>query len=111
MSKYARINSLTKKVDTVIISNVTHIKKLPDYDLWVETSVELTKKIAGIGDTYDVDNNNFKSPQPYASWTFNNTSWNWEAPTAMPSQTGDEVYYWDEDAYQADNTTGWPIRS
>ena len=96
MSKYARINSLTKKVDTVIVSDVTHIKKLPDYDLWVETSVELTKKVAGIGDIYDVDNNNFKSPQPYASWVFNNTDWNWEAPSAMPSHVEGKAFVWNE---------------
>jgi len=111
MSKYARINSLTKKVDTVIVADATHIKKLPDYDLWVETSIELTKKVAAIGDIYDVENNNFKSVQPYASWTFNNTTWKWEPPLSMPSMSNDEVYDWDEDAYQADNTTGWSIRS
>src|SRR5210317_1423686 len=107
MSKYARINSLTKKVDTVIIADDSHIKKLPDYDLWVETSIELTKKVAGIGDIYDVENNNFKSVQPYDSWTFNNTTWKWEPPLSMPNMINDEVYDWDEEAYQADNTAGW----
>ena len=111
MSKYARINSLTKKVDTVIIADTSHIKKLPDYDLWVETSIELTKKVAGIGDIYDVENNNFKSVQPYDSWTFNNTTWKWEPPLSMPNMINDEVYDWDEEAYQADNTAGWTIRS
>lgn len=111
MSTYARINSLTRKVIQVIEADANFIKNLPDYDLWVVSSIEATKKLAAIGDKYDPDNNNFKSPQPFASWTFNNTTWEWEAPTTIPTQSNDEVYYWDEDAYQADNTTGWSLRS
>ena len=42
MSKYARVNSLTKKVINVIEADSVFINKLPDYDLWVETSNELT---------------------------------------------------------------------
>jgi hypothetical protein len=41
--------------------------------------------------------------QPYESWTYNSTDFVWEAP--LPKPDGDAV--WDEDAYQADNTTGW----
>tara|TARA_B100000902_G_scaffold162118_1_gene157455 strand:+ start:1376 stop:1690 length:315 start_codon:yes stop_codon:yes gene_type:complete len=101
MSKYARINTLTRKVVKVIEADSNYIDNLPDFDLWTPTSIETTKKVAGIGDTYDVDNNNFKSPQPYNSWVFNNTNWSWEAPTAMPSQSALEVYSWDE------GTTSW----
>ena len=41
--------------------------------------------------------------QPFASWTYNATDFVWEAP--LPKPDGNAV--WDEDAYQADNTTGW----
>jgi len=41
--------------------------------------------------------------QPYASWTYNSTSFVWEAPIAKP----DGEHTWDEDAYQEDNTQGW----
>ena len=41
--------------------------------------------------------------QPYDSWTYNSTDFIWEAPLPKP----DGEAYWDEDAYQADNTTGW----
>ena len=41
--------------------------------------------------------------QPYASWTYDATSFVWEAPLDKP----DSEAYWDEDAYQEDNTTGW----
>ena len=107
MATYARIHSLTKKVVKVIEAESNVIENFSDNELWVETSAELTKKVAGIGDSYDVDNNNFKGSQPYASWTFNTTSWSWVPPITMPTQTGIEVYEWDESAHQADNTTGW----
>ena len=54
---------------------------------------------AGIGYTYDATNDVFYAPQPYASWTLNNTTWTWEAPTPMP--TDGKVYKWDEP------TTAW----
>jgi len=41
--------------------------------------------------------------QPFASWTYNSTDFIWEAP--LPKPDGNAI--WDEDAYQADNTTGW----
>jgi hypothetical protein len=41
--------------------------------------------------------------QPFASWTYNSTDFVWEAPLPKP----DGEAYWDEDAYEADNTTGW----
>tara|TARA_S200002703_G_C3747764_1_gene230038 strand:+ start:422 stop:799 length:378 start_codon:yes stop_codon:yes gene_type:complete len=59
---------------------------------------------AGIGFTYDVDNDVFYEPQPYSSWTLN-SNWIWEAPLTYPDDG--QVYIWDEEAYQADNSTGW----
>lgn len=40
---------------------------------------------------------------PYASWTYDSTSFVWNAP--LPKPEGDAV--WDEEAYNEDNTTGW----
>ena len=40
---------------------------------------------------------------PFASWTYNSTDFVWEAP--LPKPEGEA--YWDEYAYQEDNTTGW----
>ena len=64
------------------------------------------KNYAGIGFMYDEDRNAFIPPQPYASWVLDEDSCIWSAPLEMPSDT-DTDYIWDEDAYQADNTTGW----
>jgi hypothetical protein len=101
MAIYARVNSLTLKVDNVIETDKSFFNERTDYDLWIKTSAELTKKIASIGDTYDATNNQFKSDSPYASWVFNNSTWRWEAPSDMPEIVGDKSYYWHED------TTSW----
>ncbi len=60
---------------------------------------------AGLGYTYDSSNDVFYTTQPHASWTLNTSTWLWEAPLAYPDDG--ELYIWDEDAYQADNSTGW----
>ena len=107
VKRFAKIHALNKKVTKVIAATQDFIDSLPDNEFWVPSSVADTKKLADINDKYDVDNNTFTSPKPYESWTFNSTTWDWEPPVAMPSQTNEEVYTWDEDAYQLDNTQGW----
>ena len=62
---------------------------------------------AGIGYTYDADNDVFLPVKPYESWTLNTDTWAWEAPIADPSVPNESNYSWDESAYQADNTQGW----
>jgi hypothetical protein len=47
---------------------------------------------AGIGYTYNTEEDIFITPQPFASWTRNGSYW--EAPTPMP--TDDKMYVWDE---------------
>jgi hypothetical protein len=49
---------------------------------------------AGIGYNYDATNDVFYAPQPYPSWTLNNTTWLWEAPVALP--TDGKEYKWNE---------------
>lgn len=65
---------------------------------------------ATIGGIYDSENDVFIDPQPYSSWTLNQTNWTWEAPIPNPSDD-ETVYWWDEDLYQADTsdpkTAGW----
>ena len=61
---------------------------------------------AGIGDIYDSTNDVFYKPKPQPSWVLNTKKWIWESPLG-DHPDDDYIYYWDEDAYQADNTTGW----
>ena len=59
----------------------------------------LRKNYAGIGFTYDPVKDAFIPPQPYASWTLNETTCLWEAPVAYPDDG--LTYSWDEP------TTSW----
>jgi len=64
-----------------------------------DNSKALRGNYAGIGMTYDEDNNIFYGKKPYASWTLNTTTATWEAPTPMPSTTTDgypDDYTWNE---------------
>lgn len=59
----------------------------------------LRKNYAGIGYTYDSTRDAFIPPKPFNSWTLNETTCLYEAPTPMP--TDDKMYSWDEE------TTSW----
>ena len=68
------------------------------------------KNYARIGDIFDSSRNAFISNQPFPSWSLNETSCRYEPPIPHPDPNGTEpeyFYNWDEDAYQADNSTGW----
>jgi hypothetical protein len=62
---------------------------------WKQTSYNgnFRKNYAGIGYTYDAQRDAFIPPSAYPSWVLNETSCQWEAPIAMPT---DGVYEWDE---------------
>ena len=53
------------------------------------------KNYAGIGHTYDASKDAFYAPQPYDSWTLNEDTCQWDAPTAMPDDG--KTYTWNED--------------
>jgi len=80
-----------------------------------DQSLKLRGNYAGIGYTWDEDNEIFWPKQPHASWSKNTTTASWDAPITYPSVTDDGAdpvvwsynIYWDETAYQADNTKGW----
>lgn len=55
----------------------------------------LRKNYAGIGYTYDAVRDAFIPPKPFASWTLNETTCLWDAPTPMP--TDDKPYTWNEE--------------
>ena len=68
------------------------------------------KNYARLGDKFDSTRNAFIGDQPYASWPLNETTCRYESPIPHPDPEGNEPQYyynWDEDAYQADNSTGW----
>ena len=86
---------------------------------WKQTSYNSNMRVryAGIGYSYNAELDAFVPPQPYASWTLDSDTADWVSPLgAAPALTDAEVearsfYRWDEDAYQADNTTGWVLET
>jgi len=58
--------------------------------------VALRGNYAGIGYTYDAQNDVFYAPQPFPSWKLNESTWLWEAPVAYPNDG--KAYSWDESA-------------
>lgn len=61
----------------------------------IQDGTPLRKNYAGVGYTYDSTRDAFIPPQPYNSWTLNETSCLWEPPTAYPDD-GNQ-YTWNED--------------
>ena len=101
--------------------------------MWIQTSYNtynnqhknggtpLRGNYAGIGYTWDEDNQIFWPKSPYVSWVKNTTDARWQSPIGdQPELTAEQTsqneagthiwhYRWDEAAYQADNTTGWVL--
>ena len=76
-------------------------------DVWKQTSYNtyggvhklggtpLRKNYAGIGYTYDEDKDAFIPKQPFNSWTLNEDTCQWEAPSARPDDG--KFYTWNEE--------------
>ena len=50
----------------------------------------MRKNFPGIGSSYDKERDAFIPPKPYPSWTFSDTTLNWEAPETKPDDIVDE---------------------
>lgn len=62
------------------------------------------KNYAGIGYAFDATLDAFIPPKPFASWTLNETTCNWNAPVAMPVEEG-KFYIWNEETLSWDEQT------
>ena len=101
--------------------------------MWIQTSYNTTQNThkdggtplrgnyAGIGYTWDEDNQIFWPKSPYASWVKDTTTAQWKSPIGdAPALTAEQTsqnqagthlwgYNWDETVYQGDNTKGWVL--
>jgi hypothetical protein len=106
MAHYAKVNN--GLVEQVIVAEAEFFDTFVDSSpgQWIQTSYNthggvhandetpLRKNYAGVGMIYDAERDAFYAPQPYPSWTLNDDSCIWEAPTAYP--TDGERYVWNE---------------
>ena len=105
MSHFAKvIDGIVTEV-LVIEQDVIDTGLFGDPALWVQTSYNtyggqhpegrpLRKNYAGVGYTYDAERDAFYAPQPFASWTLNEDTCLWDAPTPYPDDG--KIYTWDE---------------
>ena len=82
-------------------------------DVWKQTSYNtfagehklggtpFRKNYAGVGYTYDQTRDAFIPPKPFASWTLNETTCQWDSPIAHPNDG--QKYNWNEE------TTSWDL--
>tara|TARA_R110000737_G_scaffold46888_1_gene66694 strand:- start:642 stop:989 length:348 start_codon:yes stop_codon:yes gene_type:complete len=71
------------------------------YPFWVEASKDgsIRKNVAIKGSTYDESKDAFIDPKPFASWSLNESTCQWEAPSSQPVDN-DKHYSWDESSGQ-----------
>ena len=124
MAHFAKV--LDGKVTQVIVAEQEFIDNLVEVEAgrWIQTSYNtqggihyepnsnyetpsedqtkaLRKNYAGIGYIYDEDRDAFYAPQPYPSWTLNETTCFWEAPVTKP--TDGARYEWNEETQTWDS--------
>ena len=105
MSHFAKV--LNSKVVQVIAAEPEFFNVFVDSSPgeWIQTSYNtygnqhpegapLRGNYAGIGYTYDKQNDVFIAPQPYSSWILNTNTWLWESPVPYP--TDGKFYIWEE---------------
>ena len=101
MAHFAEINA-DNIVQTVIVADQEFVDgQHYDQDGNEDSITPLRKNYAGVGYTYDSDKDAFYSPEPYPSWTLNDTTCQWEPPVAYPSDG--KMYSWNEE------TTAWDL--
>ena len=111
MAHFAKV--LNGIVEKVIVAEPEFFETFVDTSPgnWIQTSYNtkgnvhlnggtpLRGNYAGIGHIYDSENDVFYAPQPFPSWSLNESTWLWESP--IPYPTDDKRYIWDEP------TTSW----
>jgi hypothetical protein len=77
---------------------IAFLQSLYGHDHWKQTSYNgnQRKNYAGVGFTYDADRDAFIAPQPFPSWTLDESTCTWVPPVPYPTDGG--LYRWDEDA-------------
>ena len=123
MAHFAKLDLDSKVVTVEVVSNdiATTEQEGVDFlntlygtsDVWEQTSYNthankhelggtpFRKNFAAVGYTYDSSRDAFIEPQPYASWTLDETTCTWQPPIPYPD---DGLFYmWDEQTYQEDN--------
>jgi len=105
MAHFAKVENGVVTQVIVIEQDVLNLGHWGDPASWVQTSYNtsggvhsqggtpLRKNFAGLGYTWD--GVGFAPPQPFPSWTKDDATYQWSAPTPMPVVEG-KMFNWDE---------------
>jgi len=106
-SKVERVEVVSNDVATTEQAGVDFLNNLyGTNDIWKQTSYNtyggvhklggtpFRKNYATVGGRYDQTRDAFIPIKPFESWTLNETTCQWEAPVAYP--TDGQVYNWNE---------------
>jgi len=135
MAHFAKIDENNVVTQVIVVANedttdtngveveeigVAFCKKLLGAETnWKQTSYNNNFRVryAGISYTYSEELDAFIPPKPFASWVLVEETADWVSPLgAAPTLTEEQItsrsfYRWNEEAYQADNTTGWVLET
>ncbi len=91
-------------------AGIDFLTDLHGHTKWKQTSYNgnIRKNYAGVGYTYDAGRDAFYAPQPYSSWTLNETTCQWESPVLYPAfdPENPKRYAWFEPNQQWIEITG-----
>jgi hypothetical protein len=135
MAHFAKIDENNVVTQVIVVANedttdtngveveeigVAFCKKLLGAETnWKQTSYNNNFRVryAGIGYSYNAELNAFIPPKPFASWVLVEETADWQSPLGPAPElteaqiTSRSFYRWNEEAYQADNTTGWVLET
>jgi hypothetical protein len=113
-NKVERVETISNDIATTEQAGVDFLNNLyGTNDIWKQTSYNtiggvhnnggtpFRKNYAGIGFKYDQYKDAFIPPQPFNSWTLNETTCLWDPPVPMPTLTQEQIdnnnyYTWNE---------------
>lgn len=114
MAHFAELNESNIVTQVIVVANaelmdngleseskgVNFLESLYGHRNWKQTSYNgnQRKNYAGIGFRYDAGRDAFIPPQPFASWTLDETTCRWVPPVAYPDDGG--IYSWSESSLQ-----------
>jgi len=135
MIHYAQLDENNVVIQVIVVSNenvqdengneveeigIAFCKNLLGPDTrWVRTSYNnnFRKGYAYLGYSYNQELDCFIPPKPFGSFLLNKETADWESPIGpapiLPENSikSGLFYRWDEEAHQADNTTGWILQT
>jgi len=113
MAHFAQLDENNNVIQVIVVGNqhlydpflqgeseyagIAFCKKLLGEDtIWKQTSYNANFRYnyAGVGSTYDPENDAFIPPKPYDSWILNTDRFDWDPPIPMPDDSPN--YNWDE---------------